>query len=68
MYDAPIALLDPLADDRPTVTFWRIDDDTQPLWPLLDLDVIEARVALRRTDPPTLDVLRRVVDGLRRLM
>ncbi len=67
MYDSHVALFAPLTDDRPMVTFWRIDDDTQPIWPVLDLDVIEARVALRHTDPPTLDVLRRV-DGLRRLV
>ncbi|MEY7971627.1 hypothetical protein AB8O38_06445 [Saccharomonospora xinjiangensis] len=67
MYDSPVALLDPLADDRPTVTFWRITDDPQPVWPVLDLDVIKAGDTLRHTDPPILDVLRRIVAGLRRL-
>ena len=62
MYDAPVAPLGPLTDDRPTVTFWRLDD-VRPTQPVPGPDIVEA---LRNTAPPTLDLLRRVADGLRR--
>jgi hypothetical protein len=62
MCDGPA--LGPLADDRPTVTFRRLDD-VRPARPALT--AADARHALRHTGSPTLDVLQRVVEGLRRL-
>ncbi|EHY89409.1 hypothetical protein [Saccharomonospora azurea] len=67
MHDGPVTALGPLTDDRPTVTFWRLDD-VHHARPALATADLEARHALRHTDPPTLDVLQRVVKGLRRLV